>query len=185
MILLGNTADDLIRTVKQAPEQKIISDLFMSLPSSENTQIKPEPQPADVQHHAQEEVTGNVTVVLSGPQRFLYLCLGFLMLALGIVGAVLPVLPTTIFIILAAWFFARSSPALEKRILAHPQFGPLVVKWRERGAIPRRAKKFACGGMMIGYAIFLWSAQPGIYLGAGVALFMLACAYYVVTRPEE
>ncbi len=158
----------------------------MSLPSSEDTQIKPEPKPADMQHHAQEELTGEATaVVLSGPQRFLYLCLGFLMLALGIIGAILPVMPTTIFIILAAWFFARSSPKLEKRILAHPQFGPLVIKWRDRGAIPRRAKKFACGGMTIGYAIFLWSAQPGLYLAAGVALFMLACAYYVVSRPEE
>ncbi len=159
--------------------------VFMSLPPSDHSLSKPEPKPVTTPERVQQEQTPAQAVVLSGPQRFLYLCLGFLMLGLGIIGAILPVMPTTIFIILAAWFFARSSPKLEKRILAHPQFGPLVIKWRDRGAIPRRAKKFACGGMMIGYAIFLWSAQPGLYLGAGVALFMLACAYYVVSRPEE
>ncbi len=132
-----------------------------------------------------DEMRAAAPAVLSGPQRVLYFCLGMLMLALGIIGAILPVMPTTIFIILAAWFFARSSPKFEKRILAHPQFGPLVIKWRERGAIPRRAKKFACGGMIIGYALFLWGAQPGLYLGLGVALFMLASAAYVVSRPEE
>jgi len=155
----------------------------MSLPPSNHTdQPKVLPQDPVSSDSVSPDAVSNV---VSGPKRVLYFCLGFFMLALGIIGAILPVMPTTIFIILAAWFFARSSPKLEKRILAHPQFGPLVVKWRDSGAIPRRAKKFACGDMMIGYAIFLWSAQPGLYLGLGVALFMLACAYYVVSRPEE
>lgn len=158
----------------------------MSLPPSDRAdQVAEQPAVNDDPATPFHDMPHDVAHTVSGPKRVLYFCLGFLMLALGIIGAILPVMPTTIFIILAAWFFARSSPKFEKRILAHPQFGPLVIKWRDRGAIPRRAKKFACGGMMIGYAIFLWSAQPGLYLGLGVALFMLACAYYVVSRPEE
>lgn len=164
----------------------------MSLPPSDHHSGQPDAEAAGAQEVAErstvpesEQADQSSSVLLSAPQRFLYFCLGFVMLALGGIGAVLPVMPTTIFIILAAWFFARSSPRLEQRILAHPQFGPLVVQWRDRGAIPRRAKKYACGGMMVGYAIFLWSAQPGIYLAVFVAFFMLACAYYVVSRPEE
>lgn len=117
-------------------------------------------------------------------ERVVYWCLGFIMLGLGVIGAVLPIMPTTIFIILAAWFFARSSPKLEARILRDPVFGPLVIKWRERGAIPRRAKIFAVSGMVLGYGMFFWGAQPGWLLGVAVALFMLGSALYVVSRPE-
>lgn len=134
---------------------------------------------------AGEKNGAGAPTVLTGPQRILYFCLGILMLMLGVIGAVLPVMPTTIFIILAAWFFARSSPRFEQYILSHPRFGPLVIKWRERGAIPRRAKKLACGGMVAGYVLFLVGARPGLYLGLGVALFMLASAAYVLSRPEE
>ncbi len=106
------------------------------------------------------------------------------MLMLGIIGAFLPVMPTTIFIILAAWFFARSSPRFEARLLAHPQFGPLIIKWRERGAIPPRAKFYACCGMVLGYGLFWWGAHPGIWLAIAVAIFMLASALYVLSRPN-
>ncbi|MFD1198157.1 YbaN family protein [Brucella gallinifaecis] len=122
---------------------------------------------------------------ISAGKRILYLCLGFLMVALGIIGAILPVMPTTIFIILAAWFFARSSPKFEARLLADPRFGPMIIKWRERGAIPPRAKLFACLGMTFGYAMFWLGAQPGPLLAIGVAIFMAGSALYVLSRPDE
>lgn len=122
--------------------------------------------------------------VLSVGRRILYIGLGLLMLALGIIGALLPVMPTTIFLIMAAWFFARSSPALEARLLANPTFGPIIVKWRERGAIPPRAKLFACLGMVFGYAMFWLGARPGPLLAIAVAFFMIGSAIYVLTRPD-
>ena len=70
----------------------------------------------------------------------LYLCAGLLAVALGTVGIVLPLLPTVPFMILAAYCFARSSPALEARLLNHPKFGPHLFAWREKGAISRRGK---------------------------------------------
>jgi uncharacterized membrane protein YbaN (DUF454 family) len=99
------------------------------------------------------------------------------------VGAVLPLLPTTIFLILAAGCFARSSPKLEARILAHPQVGPLVKDWRARRAIPLRGKLFALGGMAGGYAVFLLSAKPGAPLALGVAAVMAAIAGWIARRP--
>lgn len=122
---------------------------------------------------------------ISAGRRALYLCLGFLMLGLGIVGAFLPVMPTAIFIIFAAWFFARSSPRLEARLLADRRFGPLVVKWRDRGAIPPYAKLYACLGMVVGYGLFWWGARPGWLLAAMVTLFMFGSAVYVLSRPNE
>ena len=113
-----------------------------------------------------------------------YVVLGFVFLALAIIGALLPIMPTTVFLILAAWSFGRSSPRLEAWMLNHPRFGPVLRAWREQGAIPRRAKWLACGGMAIGYAVFWWTAQPAWWLAALVAVGMLACALWIATRPE-
>ncbi|HWL46721.1 MAG TPA: YbaN family protein [Sphingomonadaceae bacterium] len=73
----------------------------------------------------------------------LYLAAGFVALALAGLGVVLPLLPTVPFVILAAWCFARSSPATERRLLAHPRFGPPLRLWREKRAISPTAKRAA------------------------------------------
>lgn len=115
--------------------------------------------------------------------RLGYLLLGFLMVGLGIIGALLPLMPTTIFLILAAWCFARSSPRFEAWLLNHARFGPVIRDWRERGAISGRSKTLACTGMAMGYGFFLVGVRPTLWLAAGVAAALCACAAYVLTRP--
>jgi uncharacterized membrane protein YbaN (DUF454 family) len=118
------------------------------------------------------------------PGRLVFGALGWLFVGLGVVGAFLPVLPTTPFLIVAVGCFARSSPRLEAWLLAHPRFGGSLRAWRERGAIPRRVKAFAVIGMVSGYAVFFLSVRPSLTLGLIVAAVMLAGAAYVLTRPD-
>jgi len=119
----------------------------------------------------------------TGALRLLWLVAGLVCVALGIIGALLPLMPTTIFLILAAGCFARSSPRLEAWLLDHPRFGPTLRAWRRDGAIGQRGKAMACGGMAIGYTLFWCGALPHLPLAAGVGAAMAACAAYVLTRP--
>lgn len=75
--------------------------------------------------------------------RPLWLLGGFGALALGVLGIFLPLLPTTPFVLLAAWCFARGSVRCETWLLEHRFFGPIVRDWRARRAVPLRAKQFA------------------------------------------
>lgn len=116
--------------------------------------------------------------------RFAYLIAGFVLLALGIIGAFLPLMPTTIFVILAAGCFARSNRRVEDWLLNHKQFGPTIKAWRAEGAISRRGKTLATGGMALGYVLFLIGARPDLPLALFVLAVFGACAWYVLSRPQ-
>lgn len=116
--------------------------------------------------------------------RTFYLLLGLVFTALGVVGALLPLMPTTIFLIVAAGCFARSSPRMEAWLMDHAQFGPTLRAWREHGAIPRPAKVVACAGMVLGFVVFFVTAHPQVWLALAVAAALVGCAVFVVSRPS-
>ena len=116
-------------------------------------------------------------------KRILLIMVGWLCVVLATLGVVLPLLPTTPFLLLAAWCFARSSPRLEAWLLDHPRFGPTLRAWRANGAISRKAKIAACSGIALGFVLFVLGAHPNLKLELIVGALMAACAAYIVTRP--
>ena len=104
--------------------------------------------------------------------------------ALGIIGAFVPLMPTTTFLILAAWCFARSSRRAEQWLLNHKIFGPPIVAWRDSGAIARRHKLYSLGGMGLGFCLFMLTARPELWLALLVAAVLIGIGIFVVTRPE-
>lgn len=116
-------------------------------------------------------------------QRLLFLILGVVFVGLGVLGAFLPLLPTTVFLILAAGCFARSSPRLEAWLLSHARFGPTLRAWRESGAISARGKILASLGMALGYGGFYLGVHPRAPLALAVLAALGLCAVFVISRP--
>lgn len=114
--------------------------------------------------------------------RPLYLAGGLIAVGLGAIGAFLPLLPTVPFLLLAAFCFARSNPAWERRILENKQWGPQIADWRERRAISRRAKIAAIGAMSVGVA-FTWFTLGAPWVFVSVAV-LLVCGSWIATRNE-
>lgn len=115
-------------------------------------------------------------------KRGLWLAGGALAMLLGIVGIFLPLLPTTPFVLAAAFCFSRGSPRCEAWLIGHPRLGPLVRDWRAYHAIPLRAKQVATLMMAIGSAWAWWTLPPR--LGWLPALACAAIAAWLWRQPH-
>lgn len=116
--------------------------------------------------------------------RLIFILSGFFSAGLGILGAVLPVMPSTCFFILAAYFFGRSSPRIESWFLNHPKIGPAIQSWRCYRAMSSGAKMAALMGMTIGQ-VFLIVTWPSYWLVGVGTLFIIVSAWYVISRPNS
>lgn len=114
--------------------------------------------------------------------RWLWLALGHCSVGVGAVGAFLPLLPTTPLMLLAAWAYARSSPALRHWLHTHPRFGFYIRAWQVEGAIPTRAKVFAVIAMAVSFAI-AWHGGAGTYALLALGATLSCVSLYVATRP--
>ncbi|WP_374669472.1 YbaN family protein [Ramlibacter sp.] len=113
----------------------------------------------------------------------LWRALAAVALLLAVAGAVLPVLPTVPFLLVAAWAGGRGWPSLEARLLAHPRHGPVIRQWRERGIVPRKAKWLATT-MMLASATVLWFSPVPAWLRLAVYAMLLGVATWLWRRPE-
>lgn len=114
--------------------------------------------------------------------RVLLLGLGWAAVALALAGVFLPILPTTPFLLVAAWAFAKSSRRMRIWLYEHPRFGQFLQDWRADGAIPLRGKLAAVGGMLLAWHIVFFTAErPWVPAAVGACLALVAV--YVVTRP--
>ncbi|PIW26654.1 MAG: DUF454 domain-containing protein [Rhodospirillales bacterium CG15_BIG_FIL_POST_REV_8_21_14_020_66_15] len=111
--------------------------------------------------------------------------LGWTFVGLGVVGVVLPVLPTTPFMLIALWCFARSSERFHAWLFHHRIFGPPLRQWERHRVIPASAKFIACAAMSASllYITFIVSVPP--YLVALAAAVMGYGAWFVLTKPSR
>lgn len=114
--------------------------------------------------------------------RGLYLTLGIAALILAVLGAVLPVLPTTPFVLLAAACFARGSKHFHDRLLANRFAGPIIREWREHHSIPRRVKRwvYLLMALSFGSSILL---MPDVWQQAMLAVLGIVLAVFIWRIP--
>lgn len=116
--------------------------------------------------------------------RIVYFIIGIVATALGLIGVVTPVLPTTPFLLLAAWAFSRSSPRFEAWLLNHPTFGPPIRAWRQQGAIGRGAKILAVAAMAISFVSLLVAGVMPAWALVVLGSILAACSGFILTRPD-
>ena len=110
--------------------------------------------------------------------------LGLVSLGFGVIGVILPLLPTTPFLLLSAFALARSSPRLHLWLMRHQYFGPLIENWYRYGAIERGTK-------IIALVIMIITLLVGGLVGVPLWLLMVqvfvltAAAVFIITRPES
>ena len=116
-------------------------------------------------------------------KRTIWKAAGTLCLVTGLIGIVVPLLPTTPFLLLAAYCFQRGSERWHNWLINHPRFGPPIRDWRQHGVISRRAKRNAVIALILVFAVsVLLGAKPWI-LGVQ-ATVLCAVAAFILSRPS-
>jgi len=105
-----------------------------------------------------------------------------LCIVVGALGVVLPLLPTTPFLLVAVFAFARSSARLHAWILAHPKFGPLIDNWHQHGSIDRKSKRIAIIVIICTPIVTLFIGAPMWAIAAQLVVLALS-ATFILTRP--
>lgn len=120
-----------------------------------------------------------------GIKRRLYMALGWFFVGLGFLGVFLPLLPTTPFLLLASFFFSRSSKRFHDWLLRQPLFGPAIKDWQEHRMIRTRAKVQSIAMILAGYG-FLFAFFK-LHISAYITLVLIAFSVitFIVSRPSK
>ncbi len=127
----------------------------------------------------QSDYTETMSLSLIG-----YRILAYTSLSLAIAGIVLPLLPTTPFVLLAAWSAGRGSPEFHRWLHNHRTFGPIIENWQTHRAVPVRAKWLACAMLLTSWSI-LFASGASMWLLAGLGVFFCGLLVFLFTRPSR
>lgn len=116
-------------------------------------------------------------------KKYFFVCLGAFSVVLGIVGIFLPVMPTVPFMILAAFFFSRSSPRLHQWVLNLPKLGPVVKDWEENGRIPVKVKWLAIFAIIIFMSSSIYFV-PTLMIRYSLLFIGFAISIFIISRPH-
>jgi len=117
-------------------------------------------------------------------KNILLQAVGWFFVALGTIGVVLPVLPTTPFLLIALWAFSQSSERFHYWLMNHRYFGPSLQAWEKHGIIPMRAKILALSTMTVSATLIILLTQTPWYAVAAMLGFMGIGALFITTRPS-
>lgn len=120
-----------------------------------------------------------------GARRVLYFSVGWVFFGLGVLGAVLPVLPTTPFMLLAAWAFSHSSRRFERWLLEHRWFGEGIKRWRAHRVVPIRVKCISYATMLVTLVLSISSGRLSWWALAGQAALMAYGAWFLARLPSK
>lgn len=115
--------------------------------------------------------------------RGVYLVLGFISLGLGIAGYVVPLLPGTVFLLIATYFFFRSSERMYHWVLNHPWFGSIIRNYLAGYGIPRRIKIYAVALIVVSFATSIAFAVSGQLLRVILVVIAIGVVTFILTRP--
>ena len=117
-------------------------------------------------------------------KKIILITIGWLCVGLAFVGTFVPGIPTTIFLIVALWAFARSSKKFHSWLLNHKRFGPILQNWESHKVVPRNAKILMVILQISAVIIFHYSLQ-NIYLTVLLIITLIFVARYVLSLPSE
>lgn len=128
---------------------------------------------------------GECHCVPSAPRggRLMLQALGLGAAGLAVAGVLVPILPTTPFVLVSTWAFARSSPRLETWLRGHPRLGPPLRAWEQRRAIPPGAKAVAVVSLPVS-ALMVHVSGVGPAATAAVGLALACTGAWILTRPS-
>lgn len=116
-------------------------------------------------------------------KKTMWLLTGLISLVLGLLGVVLPLLPTTPFLLLSAIAFANSSPKMHQWLMNHHRWGPIIKNWHDGGRIDRKSKVVAIGFMLMMPILSLALKAPMWAIGIQTTILLMV-ATYILTRPS-
>jgi len=117
--------------------------------------------------------------------RVVYFSLGWMFFILGLIGVLLPVMPTTPFMLLALWGFARSSDKFHNWLYTHRLFGPPLQQWNEHRVIPLIAKVMSVSFMSISFVMMMLFSPLTLWLKLSVAALMIYGAWFILSKPSK
>lgn len=117
--------------------------------------------------------------------RFILAALGFLSLGLAIVGTVLPGIPTTGPVLLAAFLFSRSSERFDRWLVGHRVFGPIVQDWRAGRGFTARAKAVSVAAIAVTFTITVGFVVSNLALRVGLIVLALSISLYILRLPTK
>lgn len=123
--------------------------------------------------------------MLQQSRKKLFILFGWLSVIVGFVGAYLPILPSTCFFILAAYFFSKSSPKWHQWLLSRPHIGPILIDWEKYGVIRTKYKIWATTVMVPTFAFSIYCVYHLKIVTGILVLVLVALQIFIWTRPNH